>query len=44
MKKIIVFIGFILLAGCSTTNPPDAPVVKGEWKKLNTSLMDLNFK
>lgn len=42
MKKyIMLFAISFVLAGCTVTNPPDAPAAKGDWQPFNTSVSDI---
>lgn len=40
MKKSLLLM-VLLLLGCQSTNPPDAPQASGHWKTLNTTINDI---
>lgn len=41
------FMGFLLVlvvSGCTSTNPPDAPKAKGKWVEIVTDLNEMQAK
>lgn len=44
IKKILIAVLCVgVVAGCAGVNPPQAPIAKGEWIPLNTTVLDVRY-